>query len=105
MAEFSDAQVIGAIGAAVRAGDMQAVAGLMHVLAVQNPREARLLLDAIELLPAGGVVTNREELARVLYEAPFGTLPLSNWPPSHPDDREWWLTRADAVLAAGWRRE
>jgi hypothetical protein len=50
-------------------------------------------------------MTNREELARVLYEAPFGTLALSNWPPSHPDDREWWLTRADAVLAAGWRRE
>jgi hypothetical protein len=44
-------------------------------------------------------MTNREELARVLYEAPFGTLALSNWPPSHPDDREWWLTRADAVLA------
>jgi hypothetical protein len=41
---------------------------------------------------------DREELARVLYEAPFGTLALSNWPPAHPDDREYWLTRADAVL-------
>jgi hypothetical protein len=50
-------------------------------------------------------MTNREELARVLYEAPFADLAISNWPPAHPDDREWWLTRADAVLAAGWRRE
>jgi hypothetical protein len=32
---------------------MQAVVGLMHVLAAQNPREARLLLDMIELLPQG----------------------------------------------------
>jgi hypothetical protein len=53
MAEFSDAQVIGAIGAAVREGDMQAVVGLLHVLAVQNPREAQLLLDMIEVLPKG----------------------------------------------------
>jgi hypothetical protein len=48
--EFSDAQIIAAIGAAVRAHDMKAVAGLMRLLALQNPREAQLLADAIELL-------------------------------------------------------
>lgn len=51
MPEFSDAQVIAAIGAALRASDMKAVVGLLHVLAVQNPREAALLVDAIKLLP------------------------------------------------------
>ena len=52
-------------------------------------------------------MTDREELARVLYEAPFalGTSFTGTWPPSHPDDREWWLTRADAVLASDWLRK
>ena len=50
MTEFSDAQIIGAIGSAVRAGDMGAVAGLVRLLALQNPREAQLLVDGIELL-------------------------------------------------------
>lgn len=59
-----------------------------------------------ELIYEGVTMTTREELARVLYEAPFeGEGFDGTWPPSHESDREWWLTRADAVLAAGWRRE
>jgi hypothetical protein len=49
--EFSDAQILGGISAALRAGDMKAVVDLLHLLAVQSPREAQLIVDAIELLP------------------------------------------------------
>jgi hypothetical protein len=47
--EFSDAQVLGAISAALRAHDIEAVIGLLHVLAVQSPSEAQRILDIIEI--------------------------------------------------------
>jgi hypothetical protein len=50
MPEFSDAQIMGAISAALRANDMQAAAGLIGLLALQNPSEAGLLYDAVMLL-------------------------------------------------------
>lgn len=48
--EFSDAQILGGISSALRAGDMEAVVDLLHLLAIQSPREARLIVDTIELL-------------------------------------------------------
>ncbi|WP_344754331.1 hypothetical protein [Gryllotalpicola koreensis] len=53
MSEFTDAQVIAAIDAALRARDMPAVVSLLHVLALQAPTQAQLLADAISLLPSG----------------------------------------------------
>jgi hypothetical protein len=47
---YTDAQLIGAIAAALRASDMPAVVGLLKMLAVQNPREAEIIYDAIMLL-------------------------------------------------------
>lgn len=41
----------------------------------------------------------RERLAKAMYEAPYDNEPAdAEWPPSHPEDRKWWLSRADAVL-------
>lgn len=50
MSEFTDAQVIAAISKALAASDMKAVVGLLHVLAIQNSREAAILVNTIELL-------------------------------------------------------
>lgn len=46
-------------------------------------------------------VNIRERLAKAMYEAPYAdelAEDVEPWPPSHPEDREWWLSRADAVL-------
>lgn len=43
----------------------------------------------------------REQIAKVLYEAPYGVDGVEDidpWPPSNPYDLEWWLSRADAVI-------
>lgn len=43
-----------------------------------------------------------------MYEAPYAdelAEDVEPWPPSHPEDREWWLSRADAIipeLAKAW---
>jgi hypothetical protein len=54
MTTYTDAQIIAAVGAAIRADDIQAVPGLIALLALQNPREAELLrgsiLDALAVL-------------------------------------------------------
>ena len=47
--EYSAAQIMAAISAAMKAGDMQAVVDLLHMLAVVSPRDAQVILDAIEL--------------------------------------------------------
>lgn len=40
----------------------------------------------------------RDELARVMYEAPIDG-EQGVWPPQHPDDLAYWLSRADAIIA------
>lgn len=56
MGEYSDAQIIAAIAAAIREGDIPAVGSLMAMLAVQNPGEAdflrRSILAGLELIKA-----------------------------------------------------
>lgn len=43
----------------------------------------------------------RERVARAMFEAPDSYSDhVSVWPPSHPDDLAFWLSRADAALAA-----
>lgn len=49
MTAYTDAQIIAAVGAAIRAGDIEVVPGLIALLALQNPREAELLLDSIQV--------------------------------------------------------
>lgn len=43
-----------------------------------------------------------ERVAAAMYEAPDpdGTPSSTTWPPRHPDDRAWWVTRAEAALEA-----
>ena len=43
----TDAQIIAAIGAAIRDRDFEVVSGLIALLAIQNPTEAAFLLDSI----------------------------------------------------------
>lgn len=54
-----------------------------------EPREALALL-------AKGV-----RVAKAMYEAPaYGDPTVGEWPPEHPEDLEYWLTRADAAIKA-----
>lgn len=48
--DYSAAQYHGAIVMAMRAGDMEAVVSLLHGLAIVSPHDARVILDAVELL-------------------------------------------------------
>lgn len=44
-----------------------------------------------------------ERVAAAMFNAPDPADPDwvgSQWPPSHPDDRVWWLTRAEAAINA-----
>ena len=44
-----------------------------------------------------------EHVAKAMYEAPAPDepdAPQTPWPPTHPDDLAWWLTRAQAALEA-----
>lgn len=50
MTEYSDAQIIAAVGAAIRADDMKAAVGLVALLALQNPAEAERIGSAVLLL-------------------------------------------------------
>lgn len=50
MIEWSEAQILGAISAAIRADDLPAAVALLHILALKNPRTAQTILDAIEAL-------------------------------------------------------
>jgi hypothetical protein len=49
MTEYSDNDLLIAIHRAIEAGDFEAVAAFMRVLAVQNPRAAQDILDVVEL--------------------------------------------------------
>jgi hypothetical protein len=46
--EWSVDQILAAIAAAMKAGDMPAVAGLMRMLAVRDPGATAAILDAID---------------------------------------------------------
>ncbi|NUS02081.1 MAG: hypothetical protein HOV97_05900 [Nonomuraea sp.] len=48
--DYSAAQIMAAISAALRAGDIEAAAGLMPMLAVKDPTSAQMILDALELM-------------------------------------------------------
>lgn len=50
MGEYSAAQLMAGISAALKAGDMPAVVDLLHLLAVESPRDAALIVDTIEAL-------------------------------------------------------
>lgn len=42
-----------------------------------------------------------ERVAAAMYEAPAPDepdAPKTPWPPKHPDDRAWWITRAQAAI-------
>ena len=44
-----------------------------------------------------------ERVAAAMYEAPDPAdpnAPVTTWPPTHPDDLAWWLTRAQAAINA-----
>jgi hypothetical protein len=45
-------------------------------------------------------MNQRERIAKAMYEAPDPDESESStpWPPSHPEDLAWWLSRADAAL-------
>lgn len=45
--KYTDAQIMAAISAAIRAEDFEAVSGLMKLLALQNPTEADILRRSI----------------------------------------------------------
>lgn len=49
MSDFSAAQILVAISAAIKAEDMPAVAGLLRVLAVESPNDAEMILTALDL--------------------------------------------------------
>lgn len=40
-----------------------------------------------------------ERVAKAMYEAPYED-DACVWPPRHPDDRAWWMTRAQAAVGA-----
>lgn len=54
-------------------------------------------------------MNQREQIAKAMYEAPdVGDDQVHPWPPSHPNDVAWWISRADAALAvfdAGYSKE
>lgn len=50
MGDYSAAQLMAGISAALKAGDIAAVVDLLHVLTVESPRDAALIVDAIEAL-------------------------------------------------------
>lgn len=47
MSEYSDEQLLDGIDRALQARDMEAVAALLRVLAVQAPEQAQAILDAV----------------------------------------------------------
>jgi hypothetical protein len=51
--DWSAAQIMAAISMALREHDMEAVAGLMQMLAVKDPSSAQMILDALELTQGG----------------------------------------------------
>lgn len=48
-ADFTPAQIMAAISAALREGDMPAAAALVRLLAVKDPTSAQMILDALDL--------------------------------------------------------
>lgn len=50
MSDYSAAQIMAAISAALDARDMPAVAGLMPMLAVKDPTSAQMILDLLDIL-------------------------------------------------------
>lgn len=50
MIEYTDAQILAAISSAIRAHDLKAAAGLVGLLALQNPAEAERIRSAVLLL-------------------------------------------------------
>jgi len=49
MTTYTTAQIEAGMSKALAAGNMEAVVGLLHLLATQEPEHARLILNAIEL--------------------------------------------------------
>lgn len=44
-----------------------------------------------------------ERVAKAMFEAPDPSdpdAPLDPWPPSHPEDLAWWISRAQAAVNA-----
>jgi hypothetical protein len=52
MSDFTTDEVLAAIHAALKARDMPAVVGLLHVLAVKDPAAAEAILAVIDLARA-----------------------------------------------------
>lgn len=47
--DYTPTQILGAIGNALKASDMQAAADLIRYLAVRDPGAAQMILDTLEL--------------------------------------------------------
>ena len=39
-----------------------------------------------------------ERVAKSMYEAPYDEEPASVWPPRHPVDLAWWMSRAQIAV-------
>lgn len=48
--DYTPAQIMAAISAALKAHDMEAAAALVRLLAVKDPVSAQMILDAVEVL-------------------------------------------------------
>jgi hypothetical protein len=48
--EYTPAQIMVAISAALRDNDMEAAAALIRLLAVKDPASAQMIVDAVEFL-------------------------------------------------------
>ena len=48
--DYTPAQIMGAISAALRADDMPAAASLVRLLAVKDPDSAQMILDLLEVM-------------------------------------------------------
>lgn len=80
-------------------GDLPSVKDRAHIPTV--PSLQRLGFDRDKIVCPECVTANH--VARAMFEAPDPTelgYVASPWPPSHPDDFVWWLTRAKAAINA-----
>ena len=50
--DWTPAQIMGAISLAIRAEDLKAAIGLLHMLAVKDPHQAEILYDALKAVLA-----------------------------------------------------
>ena len=55
---FTPDQIEGAITSALKAGDMPSAVSLLHLLAVEAPHRAEIILEAINIMSGSSVVSS-----------------------------------------------